>query len=178
MATASDPLARSLCALLACLALDGCIATCADNCHGCCDSNGTCVAGSTNDSCGSGGTSCTTCAGTGVACVTGLCLHPAIISGPATIDFGMVGVNTQSQQTVTLTNSGGLSLQITMVAFDGGETMNFAAEPIPDAPIDLQKTIDVTFDFAPTTLGFFSTNATLVSNAVPPYSVELSGQGY
>jgi hypothetical protein len=161
----------------------GCGNHCAPgNCNGCCDqANDVCVVGTQSTACGTNGVACVACsAGQFAQCVTGQCMMPALITGPASADFGQVMINTQAQQTLSFTNTGNLSLVISKVEMDGGDGILFSAEPVPMAPVDPNHSIDITFDFTPTAPGVFSTEAGLTSNAGsgPIYWVQLKGTGF
>ncbi|MFT3839788.1 MAG: DUF1573 domain-containing protein [Myxococcaceae bacterium] len=167
------------CALLitALLALGGCNRCDAGTCNGCCSADGECVAGTTVQQCGTKGAVCSACSASDFAqCVIGECVLPALISGPTTLDFGGVGVNTQATGSVTLTNSGDLALVITDVTVDRN---GFAVEPVPTAPIDPKQSVVVTFDFTPDTVGVFTSTAVITSNAGShsSYDIALTGTG-
>lgn len=107
---------------------------------------------------------------------TGVVTSSTLGASPASVSFGTVAVGSNSQQTVTLTNSGNASATISAIASTG---TGFSVTGLT-APVTLAASQAITFvaQFAPTTSGSASGSVTITSSANnSSLSIPVSGAG-
>jgi hypothetical protein len=112
-----------------------------------------------------------TLSGTGSSTATG-----QLKASPTSLSFGNVSVGSNATQTITLTNSGTLAVQITGVAASGtGVTATGVTTPLT---LDPAGTATLSVTFAPTTAGSITGSVTVTSSASgSPMTIPLTGTG-
>jgi len=101
-------------------------------------------------------------------------VQPSIAIAPGSISFGNVPVGVTSSQTITLSNPGNATLDITQfTAPSGGFSMTGLSAPLTLTP---GQTAKFSVSFTPGTVGSQASSVTLFSNA-PTSSVKLSLSG-
>jgi hypothetical protein len=108
---------------------------------------------------------------------TGVTPQPQISPGASTMDFGSVSVGTQSTQNLTITNSGGSDLTISLLTLTGAE---FAVHGITTPKtISTGQAATLTFTFLPTAAGSANGSLVITSNdpASPTVTIPLTGSG-
>src|SRR5579862_7868780 len=108
--------------------------------------------------------------------LSGVGVQPQISVAPGSVSFGTLTVGQTSSQTITLSNPGSASLNITQVGGPGtGFGLSGLAMPLTLAP---GKSTAFTVSFTPTSGTSSSSTLTLVSNAPnSPTTIPLSGTG-
>jgi ASPM-SPD-2-Hydin domain-containing protein/HYDIN/CFA65/VesB family protein/centrosomal CEP192-like protein len=108
--------------------------------------------------------------------MTGTGAQGQLAASPASITFGSVAVGSSGSQSVTLTNSGTASLNISQANTSGaGFTITGLATPLT---INAGQTATFTAQFTPTTGGSATGSISLMSNATnSPLAIALSGTG-
>jgi len=115
----------------------------------------------------------------GIEIIPGPITAPVLDASPASLSFGSVQVGASSAgQTVTLLNTGDAVLNVSSVAIQGANNLDFTTDASPSYAIDpgLSETFDVTFG----ALGVGARSANLVitsDDASSPASIPLSGTG-
>ena len=106
----------------------------------------------------------------------GVATSSTLGASPANVSFGNVAVGSNSQQTVTLTNTGNASATISsLVATGSGFTVTGLATPLT---IGANQSASFTAQFAPTTTGAASGSITVSSSANnSTLSIPVSGSG-
>lgn len=100
----------------------------------------------------------------------------SLAASPASADFGSVLVGTTASRTVTLTNSGGSTANITAVN-SSNSSFGVASLALP-ATVPPGGSFDVSLTFSPTSAGAASGTVSFVSNASnSPTTVSVSGTG-
>jgi hypothetical protein len=104
---------------------------------------------------------------------TGVTTQPTMTINPSPVAFGNVNVGSNSSQTVTVTNSGNATLNITAATISGtGFTMSLTAPTSVNAGASKQFTAT----YAPTTGGSGTGSISITSNAsATPATISLSG---
>jgi len=108
--------------------------------------------------------------------LAGTGIQPAISVTPASVSFGNVSVGVTSSQTITLSNSGSASLDVTQfTAPSAGFSMTGLNAPLTLTP---GQTAKFSVSFTPGTVGSQASSVTLFSNApTSPVRLSLSGAG-
>ena len=103
-------------------------------------------------------------------------VQPSISIAPGSISFGNVPVGVTSSQTITLSNPGNATLDITQfTAPSGGFSMTGLSAPLTLTP---GQTAKFSVSFTPGTVGSQASSVTLFSNApTSPVRLSLSGAG-
>jgi hypothetical protein len=103
-------------------------------------------------------------------------VQPSISIAPGSISFGNVPVGVTSSQTVTLSNPGNATLDITQfTAPSGGFSMTGLSAPLTLTP---GQTAKFSVSFTPGTVGSQASSVTLFSNSpTSPVKLSLSGAG-
>jgi hypothetical protein len=102
-----------------------------------------------------------------------------LIAGEASIQFGDVPVgSTGNTQTVTIRNVGTSDLEVTGIAIMGGNTGDFAAEPVTlPVTLPVDQILQFEVSFSPVTTGTRLTTLRIQSNAAADtFEVTLTGQ--
>lgn len=98
----------------------------------------------------------------------------AVGVAPERLDFGSVAVNATSKKSVSITNPGPATLQVTGITC-GGEFLTTTTVPLNVAP---QTSGVIALEFKPTSAGAKQAQLTIADNAIgSPRSVELTGTG-
>lgn len=97
-------------------------------------------------------------------------------ASPTTWSFGNVTVGNSATQTITLTNTGNSSLNITQVAASG---LPFSTiEPLPPSTLSAGQSATLSIGFSPTSAGSFRGSVSVFSNATnSPTLITLTGNG-
>ncbi|MFM8983187.1 MAG: InlB B-repeat-containing protein, partial [Spartobacteria bacterium] len=112
-----------------------------------------------------------TSGGTGLA-LSGVGVHTRIIGLTGNLSFGTTTVNTTSNRTLSISNTGTGDLNITGISYPSGFSGNFAGIIAPGA------TQNVTVTFAPTAVQSYSGNISVASDAHSGgSSLPISGTG-
>jgi hypothetical protein len=104
----------------------------------------------------------------------GVASTAVLTSSASSLNFNSVAVGSNSQQTVTLINSGNTAVNISAITLTGADfTKSGAAAPMTLTP---SQTADVTVMFTPVSAASFNGNVAVSSNA-PGLTISLSGSG-
>jgi large repetitive protein len=107
--------------------------------------------------------------------LSGLGVAPAIAVDPAALDFGTVRVGASALRSITVTNPGSDTLEISEITITAPFALQGVGLPLAIAP-GASVTLDVTF--TPTTLGAIPGVLTIDSDAATsPTSISLAGAG-
>ena len=103
---------------------------------------------------------------------------PAAISlSPTSLSFGNVNVGSSGPQTLTVSNTGGSTLNVTGITVSGTDAAEFSASPT-SFNVNAGGNQDVTVTFSPTSTGSKSASLSIAHNASgSPSAVTLSGTG-
>jgi hypothetical protein len=105
---------------------------------------------------------------------------PRISANPAIVDFGRVNINgTPATLELIISNTGNQELSISSIALES-QTATFAFETEQRTQLIAPgASITILISFAPVTIGQYSTNLTLISNALnqPELTIPLTGYG-
>ncbi|MEK7954391.1 choice-of-anchor D domain-containing protein [Luteolibacter soli] len=102
-----------------------------------------------------------------------------LIAGQASIQFGNVAIGSPAvTQTVTIRNVGTSDLQVTGISLMGGNSENFAAQPVSlPATLPVDQILQFNVSFTSTTTGTRITTLKIDSNAsIHTFEVTLTGQ--
>jgi Abnormal spindle-like microcephaly-assoc'd, ASPM-SPD-2-Hydin/Protein of unknown function (DUF1573) len=108
---------------------------------------------------------------------TGVTAQPQISLGSSMVDFGSVGVGTQSTENLIVSNAGGSDLTISLLTLTGAE---FAVNGITTPKIiSTGQTAIFTFTFLPTAAGSANGGLAITSNdpTNPTVNISLTGSG-
>ena len=107
---------------------------------------------------------------------TGVTTNASLVANPGSVAFGNVAVGSNSQQTITLTNTGNTSATISAISSSG---TGFSASGLP-TPLTLaaNQSTSFTAQFTPTTSGSAAGSILITSTASnPTVSIGLGGTG-
>jgi hypothetical protein len=111
--------------------------------------------------------------------LTGTGTVPMIIVSPLTVSFASTNVGaTSAASTITITNGGTATLQVTGLALSGTNPGDFAfsASPLPIAVLP-KASATISLTFSPTASGNRSAILNIANNTGSPQTVALSGNG-
>lgn len=117
-----------------------------------------------------------TMVGTGISPTSGSTATPEISVTPSSVNFGNVTVNTDTTQTIKLSNAGSAALSISQVKATGsGYSISGLAAP---ATVAVGASMTFTVSFKPTASGADSGSISITSNASgSPLTISLVGAG-
>jgi 6-phosphogluconolactonase (cycloisomerase 2 family) len=110
---------------------------------------------------------------------TGVTPAPAVTLVPGSLDFGTQTQGTTSQaKTVTLTNSGTATLQISSVTLSGANVNDFSMTNMCAGNMPVNGTCTISATFSPLAQGFRSATIVIADNAQnPTQSIAIGGNG-
>jgi hypothetical protein len=105
-------------------------------------------------------------------------INPRASYSPGSLSFGTVQVGHSSTKSVTLTNTGTTTLDITSVSITGADTGDFTQSNTCPSALAAGTDCILSVTFTPTTTGTRSADLTVVDNAaISTQNVPLSGRG-
>ncbi|MEX2646227.1 MAG: CARDB domain-containing protein, partial [Gaiellaceae bacterium] len=101
--------------------------------------------------------------------------EPALVTAPASADLGFRQVGTSASGTVTVSNGGASTVDITAVTVSSGSSFAIVGAPAP-ATIAPSATLDISVSFAPASAGAAAASLT-IEGSMGVLTVDLAGLG-